>query len=79
MKGIRYFLYKTTEQFRWQYFSWKRMCLLSLFLFLFFIGWRFFFQENAAQEFTFPRLTRHIILAIFMGFIYSFSKKPESE
>jgi hypothetical protein len=79
MNAVIIFFKKGTEQFRWRYFSCKRMCSLSLFLFIFFIGWRLLFQKEAAEELASPRLFRHFSLAIFMGFISAFSKPPETE
>lgn len=79
MNKIVSFCRRGTEQFRWHHFSLKRMCWFSLFLFIFFIGWRLLFTTNGSNEIAFPRILRHLSLAIFLGFIYAFQKPLESE
>lgn len=79
MKTVLQFFRKGTDQFRWRYFSLRRMGWMSFFLFLFFAGWRLLFQKDGIEELAFPHILRHLYLAIFMAFISSFSKPAETE
>ncbi|BFG69370.1 hypothetical protein KACHI17_02510 [Sediminibacterium sp. KACHI17] len=79
MTRVPSFFIKSTEHLRWRNFSWKRMCVISIALFIFLISWRLLFLDDSAKELTLPRLIRHIIVAMFMGFFSAFSKPEEKE
>ena len=79
MGKIVKFFKEGISQYRWTYFSLKRMILFSIGAFLFFITWRLLFGYDDVNEILLPTfLLRKAIQALIMGFIVAFHR-PISE